>query len=311
MSKIREKIQSVESWARRRALNSRLAVAGVHVVAIGIFPTVETIYFSSRDELESALGAGFWAILILIVVAHTAVGFLAYSSTTAQHVYFDYLDLARENDDLKQEIEAKIARLRALEVMRLSAHYAILAVYRFTAWGDAQKPLQVKPVREWLGKTLRVAIDKREEIIGYQGAKYNFAVYLYSERTDRLEKFYREVDNRIDTRNRSWPPGVGHVGLCFARQEAIISEDITKAPALMVEKEEEQTDYRSIATSPIFSIGEDNGTTDVRGVFIITSSEPGQLTEERHELFVSTMGWILSLFFHESDQHIAGGQNYV
>lgn len=311
MSKIRKRIQSVESWARKRALNSRLAVAGVHVVAIVVFPIIETIYFSSRDGLESALGAGFWVILGLIVVAHAAVGFLAYSSTTAQHVYFDYLDLARENDDLKREVEAKIARLRALEVMRAAAHYAILAVYRFTAWGGARKPLQVKSVREWLGKILRVAIDKREEIVGYQGAKYNFAVYLYSEETDRLEKFYREVDSRIDTQNRSWPPGVGHIGLCFARQEAIISEDITKAPALMVENEEEQTDYRSIATAPVFRVGEGDETSDVRGVFIITSSEPSQLTEERHELFVSTMGWILSLFFHESDQYIADAENYV
>jgi hypothetical protein len=155
-------------------------------------------------------------------------------------------------------------------------------------------------------------VSLREEVIGYEGARHNIAVYLYHENEGVLRKFFRDAHEGINTQNRDITPPEGHIGYCYNAKKDVFSGDVLEAAShLMFEGEDESTPYRSIAVAPIFNLGTTSGTSSVRGVFIITSDRPGQINREKHEEVVSVLARILSLFFYEADLHLKHGESYV
>ena len=107
---------------------------------------------------------------------------------------------------------------------------------------------------------------------------YNFAVYLENSNGELVCEF-RQCDDRIVKKNRSWKKGLGHIGICFARGATQFCQDTASANPTtneQVARPEDNSYYRSIIAEPI------KVNDEVIGVFIVTSSQADQFQEEIH-----------------------------
>ena len=107
---------------------------------------------------------------------------------------------------------------------------------------------------------------------------YNFAVYLKNS-DDELVCEFRQCDDRIVRKNRSWKKGLGHIGMCFTREATQFCQNAASEPSTtndQVSRPEDDSYYRSIIAEPIMVNGE------VIGVFIVTSSQADQFQEDIH-----------------------------
>jgi GAF domain-containing protein len=308
-------LDKVERIARQRARGKKWAVRLTYVSSIVLFPVLETMLFTFQDDIVSAIGDAFWFVAALVILLHIFSGLLAFSFSTSDNLYFEYVDLVDEKDELEKRLQEEREDRKQWENSEAAGYFALRAFSNFIVYCKEKENegISVGEVKDWVGKILLVAERKRAEVFGYSAsAKHNIAVYLHDDETDQLRKFYRVVDDRIKIRNRPWKPGFGHVGLCFQREKAIISSDIRNAPQLTEDMGRgDETDYRSIAAAPIFELDSEFETRQPRGVLIVTSSRPGQLSESRHETLLLTLTSILSLFFHHADKNIAPEASYV
>jgi hypothetical protein len=134
------------------------------------------------------------------------------------------------------------------------------------------------------------ALDFRSEDM------HNFVVYKFNDERRKLEVFYRLCDDRIETHNRSWGKGQGHVGIAFAQEKAIISGDVADAEEF-IDRVSYQTDkeyYSSFISVPIPDVEED--AEEPVGVFVITSSRAGQFGDE-HKIVADSFALLLSTLF--------------
>ncbi len=205
-----------------------------------------------------------------------------------------------ENEYIKTKNELEKERGKVSNAVK---YYEVLfAQTRFFNYSLAVLFLLLKrkcehPLSKDIDDLLDVLIQDREKILGFSGSDlYNFALYIYNKDRDVLELFWRSNDNRIVVHNRTWERGVGHVGICFSQNKMIISPDTGASPELIT-MDEYNTDskyYASIASVPI-----QNGNSSENkpiGVFVLTSSRAGHLTQELI-YFLQQSGMILSMYF--------------
>lgn len=187
----------------------------------------------------------------------------------------------------------------ALEAERAATSAAIREANRLTvlqSWalslhamqGVASEHLHQGTTQEFFEPFLALICAKPENMFGFTHEDiWNFAVYLFDEGTETLRPVWRRTDPRHPSARvadqtscgRTWRPGIGHVGLAFQRNEALLTEDAAQPQvrALFVAPGEsfrdyDETVYRSFASIPF-------GAPDVAGrglgVLVGTSSRPG------------------------------------
>lgn len=154
--------------------------------------------------------------------------------------------------------------------------------------GPSEKDVQALLVPLMADRT--DALDFRSEDM------HNFVVYKFNQDSRQLEVFYRLCDDRIETHNRSWGKGQGHVGIAFAQKRAIISGDVADAEELIdrVSYETDKEYYSSFISVPIPDV--DESADEPIGVFVITSSRAGQFGDE-HTIVADSFALLLSTLF--------------
>jgi hypothetical protein len=155
---------------------------------------------------------------------------------------------------------------------------------------------------EIIGRILSPLIQDRRDVLSFHDPDdlYNIAVYTKTKDSGRLEKLFRAHDDRIDTKNRDWAEGVGHVGICFSLSKTIISPDTKKSDEFLSdEKEHDLEFYRSIAAFPIHGVNEKGIPTndDPIGVLVFTSSKANHFSPDRYEIFGDAYAHILAIYF--------------
>jgi hypothetical protein len=125
---------------------------------------------------------------------------------------------------------------------------------------------------------LEPMILARADTLGYTDPYdlYNFAVYKYNETTNELNQYYRQCDQRIMRRDRSWRPGLGHVGIAFAQKKLIVSANVESMELLELDNERDREYYKAFISAPIMSEKETSGE-NPWGVLVITGNREGQL----------------------------------
>ena len=156
---------------------------------------------------------------------------------------------------------------------------------------------------EELGSLLFPLIQRRSEIIGYTNDDlYNFAVYYWNSNRKCLEIAFRQCDDRIVIKNRSWKPGHGHVGECYIKEKTIFTRVEAKDSDLINAFGYTEIDLRYYCATVSTPIFESKNPTSPLGVLNITSSNGNQFKEndlDRKEdwFFVETYAKLLSIYF--------------
>ncbi len=102
---------------------------------------------------------------------------------------------------------------------------------------------------------------------------------------------FRQCDDRLVQKNRTWKIGIGHIGLCYAKDETVFCQDITQDISTTNTESERQEDrvyYRSVIAKPI------RLNNQKKGVFIVTSSQPDQFDADIHIPCVRNISQLLS-----------------
>ncbi len=88
------------------------------------------------------------------------------------------------------------------------------------------------------------------------------------------------------------------MGLCFSRQELMLSKDISKTPELAKDnKKSDNENYKSIVAVPVAKVGMGVDETEcLLGVLVVTSSHPDQFKRSEHKHFLLTLSKTLSIF---------------
>jgi len=200
-----------------------------------------------------------------------------------------------EFNNLKQELKMCYEYQDGLEAYNkifLSANKAtelsLIGIERIIQ-GNISDPVDISKI------ILDSWIKGRSDIFLFENgnAMYNFAIYLINpSNKDELICVFRDHDNRIEPKNRSWTKGVGHVGICWSREETQFSKDTTQDITTTNRKKFRQEDsvyYKSLIAEPIQREGQ------ISGVLVLTSSEPEQFDQEVHTQCVRVMARLLAL----------------
>lgn len=157
-------------------------------------------------------------------------------------------------------------------------------------------------LKDWetgLNRILWHLVDHRTQLFGYKGdSLYNFALYMYDDKSEELFIKWRSHDNRLPTSNRRWKPGFGHVGLAYIQGEAKICQDIAISSELSDSAtiESDKKNYRSFISVPIKDSYNVLGGNKPLGVLVFTSNHVSQFSWERDKVFTLTVAKILSMY---------------
>lgn len=299
-------IKEIEKRAKSFAKGREKIIASYYILSIVVFPLVESIGVSYYSDLSKTIGEGFLlSICLSIVFIHLFVGYFAYQTSTHEAFFFDFLEIERELEKERSKSDKLLYLFKESEYELESSVASVKSSLDFISKYNGEN-ITVEKVKEGVKDALALPIDKRSQVFGFESeSKHSFAVYLYDEDGDILNCLYRNADDRISTDNRSWEPGQGHIGMCFQRNATIISPDVLEAPLLEYSLDEsDKRNYRSMASTPIVIYEDSENDQEpfkVKGVFIVTSSQPGQLSRGRHESTMLILGATLSILFSAVD----------
>lgn len=216
--------------------------------------------------------------LVLSIFSSLALVFL---DQTTPELIKENLDTLRHNEDLKEDLKAAylyqdhlLARTTVNSQVRELVENAI--VQGCTTLEQAQK---------FAESIISIFVERRLSLFGIGDEFWNFGVYLYDDKKDRLVCIAcrRESPEEQKKEHRDWEPGNGHVGLAFARSAEIIFADATVPelrPVLEAQGENRREDdadrYVSLASIPISTDG-----TRPLGVLIATSDKAGRFKSDQ------------------------------
>ncbi|RPF11465.1 GAF domain-containing protein [Vibrio crassostreae] len=144
---------------------------------------------------------------------------------------------------------------------------------------------------------------KKGDLFSYkEDSLYNIALYVYNETSARLEVKKRFNDSRIETQNRDWRPGIGHVGMTFLHKEIKSCPNINHSTELTVKTEKDSKYYRAFISVPILAC-EDNEQTEnePHGVLVLTSATEHQFDLYRDQFFLQAISKMLSVYLDKQE----------
>ncbi|PSW57085.1 GAF domain-containing protein [Photobacterium leiognathi] len=159
---------------------------------------------------------------------------------------------------------------------------------------DSEEVLLEKHLNDLLWPLI---VDKGSLFDYEESSLYNIALYVYNDESDKLDVKMRFHDERIRIQNRSWSPGMGHVGMAFLHKEIKCCPDIEQSTELSSKSEHDYKTYRSFISVPIIAC-EDNESTEARphGVLVLTSAKENQFELQRDQMFLLTISKLFSIY---------------
>ena len=275
----------------------------IQLCVIILFPILEAIILQFKDSLSTSW---LWLVLLApLALIHLTLGIVILTlPLTIEKFYFDYKELDELSDTLLDEMLQNSYIARAINL-------SLISLIEFIDQTKEHDEISIEEITENVSNILSPIINLREYTFNFKLASYhNFAVYLISNEDGGILKlFYRSVDDRIERHDRSWKPGQGHVGICYANAQIMICMDTLNSSELSGTLIDSDRDYyRSMASTPIFK---KLASKEVRGVFVVTSSLPDQFNQEVHDPLLSIISTILSIYFNYVDKKYKGGDYCV
>lgn len=274
---------------KRRVLwaSSQLLVA-INVVTSILLPAVVAILvniITTKEMMIPPVHAHMeWFILAVVSVAQIWLLWLKIvGETPMPMLVVKHEQLTDQLATVHQQAEEQTGFSNTFRLSLLSARIGAAAIEEM----ESQPPGSLEEV---FAQIMEPWLNLRTEVFWFlEGdALYNFAVYLLNNEGN-LQIVFRSCDSRIQRTDRTWAPGDGHVGMCFARGRTLFSPDTSLVDDILdTGRSSDVNYYRSMASSPIVV----NGTK--RGVFIVTSSVPNQLEKEVHTPIVELIATLLA-----------------
>jgi GAF domain-containing protein len=246
----------------------------LQVIVGGILPIIEAIIVNRATDSTNQNASYFWILLVIVGLVHLVFLIILVSTDTPLPQFLI------EFDQLTDELAYAEASQAGLEIYNNTLRSAIIATRLSLIGIEKVEQEKIQEIDKKIGIILDTWIQNRSVIFWFDegDAKYNFAVYLATSK-NTLDLFFRQCDDRIVRRNRSWKKGLGHIGMCFAREANQFCQDAASEPSTtndQVSRPEDDSYYKSIIAEPIMVNGE------VIGVFIVTSSQADQFQEDIH-----------------------------
>jgi hypothetical protein len=259
----------------KKQLNSLGNIYKILTIFVGaVLPISEGIIINRATDSSNQNASFFWVVLGVVAILHIICFIILLLNENPLPQFLI------EFDQLTNELAYAEASQAGLEIYNNTLRSAIIATRLSLIGIEKVEQEKIQEIHSKIGIVLDTWIQNRSDIFGFDegDAKYNFAVYLATNK-DTLDLFFRQCDDLIVRRNRLWKKGVGHIGVCFAREATQFCQDAALASPTtneQVARPEDDTYYRSIIAEPITINGE------VIGVFIVTSSQADQFQEDIH-----------------------------
>lgn len=274
-------------------------------IIVGIF--ISHWFSLSEGETINSVVLVFAAIFILV---HFFLSYLEIKSKKRNHTHGEVTaiyDKYNEQVSTYNRLRGVFDYSTSLNISQKTATY-LVSNELDKAVGDLSKHLSGSPLplvdseeallEKHLNDLLWPLIVDKGSLFDYEEASlYNVALYVYNYESDKLDVKMRFHDERIMIQNRSWSPGMGHVGMAFLHKEIKCCPDIEQSTELRSKSEHDYKTYRSFISVPIIAC-EDNENTETRphGVLVLTSAKENQFELQRDQMFLLTISKLLSIY---------------
>lgn len=273
--------------ALRHDLKSSGNITRIFQMLIGVVPAIgEGILINYATSATGEKQNHLWYWLIAALVAHLFLFWLSLSATTP---------LARflvDFDEIQHNLDNASAQIDVYALFTETYYASVIATQISLSAIEARRLAPRNKIDFVLDETLSPWVENRTEIFRfYDGdALFNFAVYEYSEQTKKLHVVWRKHDDRLKMRNREWPLGFGHVGVCFQREKTLFSNDVSEEDSdnpVTTDVAEDKEQYKSMVSTLIWLDGVK------KGVCVITSSKPSQFDKEVHTKLMEVVALLI------------------
>lgn len=294
--------------------NKRIETSALHVIVIvanawitlfapiliGFFITrlFSTDPFTSSEKLTAAISS----------VLHIVFTYVIYKTSTRRSLSLEVDEIFAENEHFKRSVIPKALEVYETTKIQQTVSYLMTLdlenmIDEINNWPKTMPQSdKLKQGEEGLNRILSRLVKYRHELFSYKGDDlYNICLYLFDRPSENLTIQWRSHDNRLQTSNRSWAPGMGHVGLTFILNEIKICHDIYESTELSnsTSAPEDKAKYRSFLSVPIKDSAKLFNSGKPLGVLVFTSSSCGQFSLERDKIFALTVAKILSIYIEK------------
>ena len=291
------KAEEVANRIQRQLEQSRRLFASLQLVIGLAFPVVEAILVNMATNQKSLISTPSLTLLGVVALHLALLAAVLRIENPLPHFSAQLYERESDLRRVREEVETYRSAVATYESDYTTYVSVVLATVESLVNIDAMKRKPVATPREAFKRTLSHWIDSRTSIFWFRdgNAYYNFAVYLFKD--GKLHVELRCCDSRIQTNDREWEPGQGHVGYCFQHGRTIVppSSEATPGPEQQyIETSEEfrrprdEEYYKSFAATPI-TVNKEK-----KGVFVVTSSKADQFSLKFHRPIMDTLGILLA-----------------
>lgn len=174
---IGERLKKIEERAQSAARAKQSATGWLNVAVVLSSPIVYPLLFSLWGNVSGPLVIIGFVIAISI---HGVLAYLAQTISTADNFYFDYRDLERAHSEAEEKAGHLASQLAREEKITGVIRLMLVALSKFATFGRSNAPLSPAQVKDQIGK-LMIPLVASREVIPFNGARYNFAIYLYDD----------------------------------------------------------------------------------------------------------------------------------
>ncbi|MCU9947907.1 GAF domain-containing protein [Pseudomonas sp. PDM13] len=269
-------------------------------ILIGFFITK---LFTNADFSESEK-----IIATISSILHVLFTYVIYRTSTRRSLSLEVDRVFAENEHYKKSVIPKAVEVFETGKIQQTVIYLMTLDLENIIDEINNRPescTQAEKLRHWeegLNRILDPLVKYRHELFSYKGNQlHNICLYLYNQPSDNLIIEWRNHDNRLKTSNRSWKPGLGHVGLTFILNEIKICHDICASTELSssASTKEDKAKYRSFLSVPIKDSAKIISGGKPLGVLVFTSNACEQFSLERDKIFALTVAKILSIYIEK------------
>lgn len=234
----------------------------------------------SPESWITGLNIGSASIAVFVIVIATLLAITDRSGPEALREAYSSSELVKqlqmEHASARVDVEKAAIEFSALTTLYVTSS----ALREFIQPVISEGPGDVGAQSARLSALIDILLSNKQELFGISDERWNFSIYLIDEEGNSLRCAACRRRDRADevAEHRTWPVGIGQIGLAFRDQVEVVVGDVQnpefeayfRAPPSLYRADDGDR-YRSIAAVPISANG-----IRARGVVIATSDVPGR-----------------------------------
>jgi uncharacterized protein with PQ loop repeat len=266
----------------------------VQVLVGAILPIIEAILINKlTGTTDPKLSEAYYYGLAPIVILHAILFFITLLvEKPLTEFLVDFDNAGQEVEALAEEVSQAREKSERQNIGINTYLYSVIsAKLSMEAVNNYLRNTAVSKDFDFYDKILDPWISERGSIFWFDLSDkyYNFALYLIDTNDKMLKKVWRRHGSSINAMNRDWPPGSGHIGMCFINNSGLLCNEVevAKMTAQRLRRPEDKEYYRSFMAVPL------RKNNNAVGVLIVTSCEPSKFEEAIHMPILNLMASIL------------------